>query len=51
IHVGGSERLWVVGPRGGVGAIPVPATRHRRPSGRRTDGGVLHNYSNSSKNY
>ncbi|KAL5978968.1 hypothetical protein ACLOJK_018863, partial [Asimina triloba] len=27
------------GTRGGAGAIPVPAARHRGPSGRRTGGG------------
>ncbi|KAL5994176.1 hypothetical protein ACLOJK_035048, partial [Asimina triloba] len=27
--------------RGGAGAIPAPAARHRGPSGRRTGGGAL----------
>ncbi|KAL5986752.1 hypothetical protein ACLOJK_015085, partial [Asimina triloba] len=39
--VGGSDRLWVVRPHGGMGVVPVPAARHRGPSGRYTGGGAL----------
>ncbi|KAL6000390.1 hypothetical protein ACLOJK_024085, partial [Asimina triloba] len=37
-----SDRLWIVGPCGGAGAVPVLAARHRGPSGRRTSGEALH---------
>ncbi|KAL5986470.1 hypothetical protein ACLOJK_014803, partial [Asimina triloba] len=49
--MGGSDRLWVVRPRGGAGAVPVPATRHRGPSGRRTGGRALRHGSNNWQSY